>query len=149
MALGTTHSLGNLLESRYCTSCAILSYIPSIHLAIPSSYLAGLFQEGSCGERVLWVPAGYHVRTYVAQRGPRGLTSANTHGIPFFFFNFTFQVQLVGGFTLRATFWTSRGYRCRSPRHVPSILSRIGFSIPTARRFSSNVVANSRPRAFR
>ena len=33
-------------------------------------------------------------------------------------------------------------------RYVPSFLSRIGFSIPTARRFSSNV-ANSRFRAFR
>ena len=35
-----------------------------------------------------------------------------------------------------------------SPRYVPSFLSRIGFSIPTARRFSSNV-ANSRSRVFR
>ena len=34
------------------------------------------------------------------------------------------------------------------PRYVPSFLSRIGFSIPTARRFSWNV-ANSRSRAFR
>ena len=33
-------------------------------------------------------------------------------------------------------------------RYVPSFLSRIGFSIPTARRLSSNV-ANSRFRAFR
>ena len=33
-------------------------------------------------------------------------------------------------------------------RYVPSLFSRIGFSIPTARRFSSNV-ANSRSRAFR
>ena len=35
-----------------------------------------------------------------------------------------------------------------SPRHVRSFLSRIGFGIPTARRFSSNV-ANSCSRAFR
>ena len=35
-----------------------------------------------------------------------------------------------------------------SPRYVPSFLSRIGFSILTARRFSSNV-ANSRSRALR
>ena len=34
------------------------------------------------------------------------------------------------------------------PRYVPSFLSRIGFNIPTARRFSSNV-ANSRSRDFR
>ena len=34
------------------------------------------------------------------------------------------------------------------PRYVPSFLSRIGFSIPTARRFSS-IVAHSRSRAFR
>ena len=34
------------------------------------------------------------------------------------------------------------------PRYVPSILSRIGFSTPTARRFSS-YIANSRSRAFR
>ena len=33
-------------------------------------------------------------------------------------------------------------------RHTPSFLSRIGFSIPTARRLGSNV-ANSRPHAFR
>ena len=32
------------------------------------------------------------------------------------------------------------------PRYVPSFLSRVGFSIPTARRFLSNV-ANSRSRA--
>ena len=35
-----------------------------------------------------------------------------------------------------------------SPRYVPLFLSRIGFSIPPARRFSSNV-ASSRSRAFR
>ena len=35
-----------------------------------------------------------------------------------------------------------------SPRFLPSILSRIGFRNPTARRFSSSV-ANSRSRAFR
>ena len=35
-----------------------------------------------------------------------------------------------------------------SPRCVPYFLSRIGFSIPAARRFPSNV-ANSRSRAFR
>ena len=34
------------------------------------------------------------------------------------------------------------------PRHAPSVLSRIGFNIPTSRRLSSNV-ANSRFRAFR
>ena len=34
------------------------------------------------------------------------------------------------------------------PRYVPSFLSRIGFSIPTAQRFSSNF-ANWRSRAFR
>ena len=35
-----------------------------------------------------------------------------------------------------------------TPRYVPPFLSRIGFSIPTARRFSSNV-ANARSCAFR
>ena len=35
-----------------------------------------------------------------------------------------------------------------SPRYEPSFLSRIGFSIPTASRLSSNVT-NSRSRAFR
>ena len=34
-----------------------------------------------------------------------------------------------------------------SPRYVPSFLSRLGFSFPAARRFSSNV-AHSRSRAF-
>ena len=48
----------------------------------------------------------------------------------------------------------SRGHRCRpfSPLLLPGtclhFLSRMGFSIPTARRFSSKVV-NSRSRAFR
>ena len=36
-----------------------------------------------------------------------------------------------------------------SPRHMPSFLSRIGFSIPTARRFSSNVANSRSSRAFR
>ena len=63
---------------------------------------------------------------------------------------FYFLAQLVGGFTL-SDFWTSRGHRCRPfspPRYVNSFLSRIGFSIPTARRLSSNV-ADSRSRASR
>ena len=47
-------------------------------------------------------------------------------------------------YTDRSTI-TTPGRRCCpfSPRYVPSFLSRIGFSIPTARRFSSSV-ANSR-----
>ena len=57
-------------------------------------------------------------------------------------------------FYVPAPIWTSCGLMCR-PFSLPvciirafSVLSRIGFSIPTARRFSSNV-ANSRCRALR
>ena len=41
--------------------------------------------------------------------------------------------------SLLSSFWASCGLRCRPPRYVPSFLTRIGFSVPTARRFSSNV----------
>ena len=57
------------------------------------------------------------------------------------FFVFT---RLLSGFR------TSRGHRCRPsspPRFSSLILPRIGFSSPTARRFSSSV-ANPRSRAF-
>ena len=69
----------------------------------------------------------------------------------FVFFNITFTSQPSSYEVLpSAIFWTSRGHRCRpfSPRYVPLFLSRIGFSIPTARRFSSNA-AIPRSRAFR
>ena len=51
---------------------------------------------------------------------------------------------------LLSSFWTSRGHRSSllPPGSCLQFLSRIGFSNPTARRFSSSV-ANSRPRAFR
>ena len=52
-----------------------------------------------------------------------------------------------------ATFWTSSGHRCRPffpPGTCLESSSRIGFSIPTDRRFSFNVaINNSRSRAFR
>ena len=60
----------------------------------------------------------------------------------FFFF---FRILLL------SSFWTSRGHRCRSfssPVLAFNFLSRIGFSNPTARRFSLSV-ANSRSRVFR
>ena len=63
---------------------------------------------------------------------------------------FYFPAQLVGGFLPSAIFWTSRGHRCRPfspPVRAFNFLWRIGFSIPTARRFSSNV-ANSRSRVL-
>ena len=52
---------------------------------------------------------------------------------------------------LLSRFWTSGGLRCRPcspPGTCLQFLSCVGFSIPTARRLSSNV-ANSRFRAFR
>ena len=71
----------------------------------------------------------------------------------FFFFqhHFSFPAQLT-----RRRFYPQRsagqavvtGVIPSPPRYVPSFLSRIGFSIPAARRVSSNV-ANSRSRAFR
>ena len=48
---------------------------------------------------------------------------------------------------LLSSFWTSRGLRSHSFSPL-QFLSRIRFSIPTARRFSSNA-ANSRSPAFR
>ena len=69
----------------------------------------------------------------------------------FFLFNhhFHFPAHLVVGFTLSDVLdkpW-SRVSSLLPPGTCLQFLSRIGFSIPTARRFSSNVV-NSRSRAF-
>ena len=68
------------------------------------------------------------------------------------FFNITFTFQPYSWDFLPSTsFWTSRGHRCRPfspPVRAFIFLLRIGFSIPTARRFSSNV-ANPRSCAFR
>ena len=71
----------------------------------------------------------------------------------YFFFDhdLNFPAQLVGGLTLSDLLdkpW-SQVSSFLPPVHMPSIfLSRTGFTIPNARRFSSNV-ANSRSRAFR
>ena len=70
----------------------------------------------------------------------------------FFIIAFTLQLNsydMIGDFTLSDLLdkpWSQ--VSSLLPRYVPSFLSRIGFSIPTARRFSSSV-ANSRSRAFR
>ena len=71
----------------------------------------------------------------------------------FFFFSnhhYYFPAQLAGGFYTQRSSGQAvfTGVVHSPPRYVPSFLSRIGFSIPTARRFSSNV-ANPRSRAFR
>ena len=61
----------------------------------------------------------------------------------FLFFNITFTFQPYS--------WTSRGHRWSTilpPGACLYFLSRMGFSIPTACQFSSNV-ADSRSRAFR
>ena len=63
--------------------------------------------------------------------------------------HFHFPAQLVGGFTLRDLLdksWQQVSSLLR-PGTCLQFLSRKGFSIPTARGFSSNV-ANSRSRAF-
>ena len=70
--------------------------------------------------------------------------------IYFFYHHFYFPAQLGGGFTLRDLLdkpW-SQVSSLLPPGTCLQSLSRIGFSTPTARRFSSNV-ANSRSRAFR
>ena len=64
--------------------------------------------------------------------------------------HFYFPAQLVGGFTLSDLLdkpW-SQVSSLLPPGTYLQFLSRIGLSIPTARRFSSNV-ANSCSRAFR
>ena len=63
---------------------------------------------------------------------------------------FYFPAQLLGGFTLSNLLdkpWSHLSSLLPPGTCLP-FLSRIGFSIPTARRSSSNV-ANSRSRAFR
>ena len=67
-----------------------------------------------------------------------------------FFHHFYFPAQFVGGFTLSDLPdkpW-SQVSSLLPPGTCLQFLSHIGFSIPTARPFSSNV-ANSRSRAFR
>ena len=64
-------------------------------------------------------------------------------------FHFPAQLVLIGGFTLSDLLdklW-SQVSSLLPPGTCLQFLSRIGFSIPTARRLSSNV-ANSRSRAF-
>ena len=74
----------------------------------------------------------------------------------FFHHHFYFPAQLVGGFTLSDLL--DKPWSQVSPPlppgidlYVPSFLSRIGFSIPTATnsRFSSNAANLRSPRAFR
>ena len=65
-------------------------------------------------------------------------------------YHFHFPARLVGGFT-PSDFLDKPWSQVSSllpPGTCLQFSSRIGFSIPTARRFSSNV-ANSRARAFR
>ena len=67
-----------------------------------------------------------------------------------YFHHFYFPSQLVGGFTLSDLLdrpW-SQVSSLLPPGTCLQFVSRIGFSIPTASRFSSNV-AISRSRAFR
>ena len=71
-------------------------------------------------------------------------------------FCFCFFVSLLLSSSTRRRFYPQRssgqavvtGVVPSPPRYGPSFLSLIGFSIPTARRFSSNV-AHLRSRAFR
>ena len=65
-------------------------------------------------------------------------------------FHFPAQLVLIRGFTLSDLLdkpWSQVSYLL-PPATCLQFLSRIGFSIPTARRFSSNA-GNSRPGAFR
>ena len=64
-----------------------------------------------------------------------------------FIISFTFQLNSQEVLP-SAIFWTSRGHRCHAfspPVRVFIFISRIGFSIPTARRFSSNVASSRFP----
>ena len=84
----------------------------------------------------------------------RGSISIHPCFVLFFVFvfdhHFYFPAQLVGGFTLSDLLdkpWPQVS-SLLPPGTCLQFLSRTGFSIPTARRFSSNV-ANSRSRALR
>ena len=72
-----------------------------------------------------------------AQRPPKG----STHASNYVFSSITFTFQLMGGLLTSAACWTKRGYRCLPfpppPRRLSSFRSRVGFSIPAARRFPS------------
>ena len=76
--------------------------------------------------------------------------NVSTTTVVFFNHHFYFPALLVGGFALGSLLgkpW-SQVSSLLPPGTFLYFLSRIGLSIPTARRFSSNV-ANSRSRAFR
>lgn len=81
---------------------------------------------------------------------------SRTEAVSIFFFHFYhhfyFPAQLVGGFALSDFIMERRGHRCLpfSPpvRAFLFIAHTVGFSIPAARRCTSNV-GNSRSRAFR
>ena len=117
------------------------------------------------------LPALFHLRcpsqSHLVQRSARGRTRLTTvtsiscrsfqRQLLYLFLPGTFLSSLLLSSSTRRKFYPQRssgqvvvttGLVPSPPRYVPSSLSRIGFSIPTARRFSSNV-ANSRSRAFR
>ena len=71
------------------------------------------------------------------------------HASLFGLLNVTLSPKLEGGLPSQRTSGQAAvtGVVPPPPRYVPLLLSRIGFSIPTARRFASNF-ANSRFRTF-
>ena len=89
---------------------------------------------------------------YILQQYNTAVNTYVTLPVLFFFF---FVPSLLLSSSTRRRFYPQRssgqavvtGVVSSTPRYVPSFLSGIGFSIPTARRFSSNV-ATSRSRAF-
>ena len=116
-----------------------------------------------------------HLQTPVSQKPPYSSSTVSCtillyHSF-FFFFTLVFNsgsfsnfhvksslllssaTRINRRFTLSATFWTSRGHRCRPfspPVRAFIFIAHIRFSIPTARRLSSKFnVANSRSPAFR
>ena len=92
------------------------------------------------------VPLLITIRIYLVQKC---FTISLADFFLFYFYHFHSPAQLVGGFTLSDLLdkpW-SQVSSLSPPRTCLQFLSRLGFSIPTACRFSSNVT-NSRSRAF-
>ena len=99
----------------------------------------------------MYIPRYIYLEVYIAEQYIQSVgTISNTsvYGVPFIIrstttskcyhhFYFLAQVVPVGGLQRSSGQAAVTGV-VHSPWYVPSFLSRIGFSIPTARRFSSN-----------
>ena len=124
-----------------CTTCAWSNVSPCV---------SGIYMVWCCTISLTALIFWFSASTTSAHQHTRTHTRA-VGELPFFFdHHFHFPAQLVGCFTLSDLLDKpcSQVSSLLPPGTCLQFFSRIGFSIPTARRFSSNV-ADSRSRAFR